>query len=95
MPDQSLREGTSRVQMADSHLTYIGSPHPHPGGLRATCYDVYSRDGGPQLGWVFTENRGKTWIAQADQLSGEQKIARTRWQAATALWGTYPEVSGA
>lgn len=73
------------IQMADSHLTYIGSGPNNPGGLHASAYDVYSRDGGPQLGWVIHKNGA--WTAIACDRSHDHQTARRRWEAATAIWG--------
>ncbi|HEU4975718.1 MAG TPA: hypothetical protein VFT50_11555 [Baekduia sp.] len=73
------------VQMADSHLTYIGSTTRI---LRCTVYDVYQRDGGHQLGWVLRDSGGKTWRATTEHpVYGPFKVAKTRWEAATAIWG--------
>lgn len=77
------------VPLADSHLIYIRSDE---GDLFATTYDVYPRDGGNQLGWVLTGNRGMTWRATAvSPIGGPFKTGRTRWEAATALWSAAPE----
>lgn len=73
-----------RTQVADSHLTYIGSASG-PGGPHATRYDVYPRDGGHQLGWVYRHYSGPWTAVSADQEN--EKRARTRWEAAIALWG--------
>jgi hypothetical protein len=71
-------------QLADSHLTYIGTSDRY---LFATIYDVYLRAGGRQLGWVLTDDHGKTWRATTESpVVGPFKVARTRWEAATALW---------
>lgn len=73
-----------RTQIADSHLTYIGSTEYVWG---VTVLDVYPRDGGPQLGWVVRDAGGKTWRATSDDpRSGPFKTAKTRWEAALALW---------
>lgn len=67
-------------QLADSHLTYIGLA-----AIGATKCAVYPRAGGLSLGTV--ERQGRVWIAR--DFDGNEKVAKTRWQAATALWGTW------
>lgn len=76
------------MNLADSHLTYIGSANG-PGGLNATTYDVYPREGGAQLGWVYRYS-GSPWTAVSVDHENEKR-ARTRWEAATAMWGSYPQ----
>lgn len=73
--------------MADSHLTYIGAQPPagQRRGVHA-WYDVYPRDGGHQLGWVY--RRYGLWTATSDDPTVDNASAATRWEAATALWGT-------
>jgi hypothetical protein len=67
--------------MVDSHLRYVRVPN------LTGRYDVYSRDGGLQLGWV--ERRPGAWEAW-DFRTQELKRGGTRWQVATALWGDAP-----
>lgn len=72
--------------MVDSHLTYIGAACRD-----ATKYDVYRREGGPQLGTVT--KRGRLWIAEppvtypSDPSQRPMVVRPTRWQAAVDLWG--------
>jgi hypothetical protein len=76
----------TRTQIADSHLTYIGSVY-RPGEVRSVvAYDVYPRDGGHQLGWVYRTHG--VWHAVSDDPTVDNATGRTRWEAATALWGT-------
>jgi hypothetical protein len=64
---------------ADAHLTYIGAG----GVLGRTTYDVYPRDGGPQLGTVYRAYG--VWTAVCP---GRQNLsADTRWKAAVTMWG--------
>jgi hypothetical protein len=73
------------VQLADSHLTYIGSSDWRRFNSVAT-YDVYPRGGGAQMGYVYRRSSG--WYAQTmDRDPKTVKSGRTRWEAATALWG--------
>jgi hypothetical protein len=67
-----------RSQIADRHLTYIGS-----GAIGRHVYDVYHRDGGPQLGEVERKTLTTWWATTPD---GRKAIGRTRWEAATTLW---------
>lgn len=76
------------ANLADGHLTYIGSSTRLPGvRLGRTVYDVYPRDGGHQLGWVFRGFHG-TWTAMSNDPTVDNAHASTRWEAATDLWGS-------
>lgn len=74
--------------MTDHHLTYRGSvarPASVPRG--STVYDVYPRDGGPQLGWVVRQPKGG-WTAISCDPAALRAYGRTRRAAATDMWGT-------
>lgn len=80
---------SARVQLADSHLTYIGSTI-FRAGERAR-YDVYPCDGGNQLGWVVRLSDGwHSEFTDHDACVEWGPVRRTRWEAATAVWGSYP-----
>lgn len=73
------------MSLADSHLTYIGAQSRAWGDVAR--YDVYRREGGLQLGWVMLCRNGR-WVATSDDpLTDNGPSYRTRWEAATALWG--------
>ena len=73
------------VQLADSHLTYIGA-RSRPGTSELARYDVYPRRGGLQLGWVVRYRH--EWVAISDDPAVDNVPGRTRWEAATAMWGS-------
>jgi hypothetical protein len=69
---------------ADSHLTYVPAAIATAGEL--SRYDVYGPTPGRQLGWVAQTRQG--WVAAVVDPAMTPARARTRWEAATALWGT-------